>query len=190
MDDPVITRRRECLVYENRFASVYDDDVAHPDGREGRYLRIVEAGGRPGAAALAVCGNRVALVRVYRYPTGEWEWAIPRGFAHGDDPLATARAELVEELGAEPVDLVELGRVYPNSGLLAGWVQLVLARYDTEVVSPLDTAEIAAVRWVDLATLQAEITDGRVEGGVRRRIEDGFTLAALGAATVRGLIHL
>ena len=121
-------------------------------------------------------------MRVYRYPTGEWEWAIPRGFAHGDDPMQTARAELVEELGAEPVELIDLGSVTPNSGLLAGWVQLVLARFDTEVADPLDTGEIAAVRWVDPATLRSEIAGGD--------IRDGFTLAALAAAAVRGLIRL
>lgn len=122
MKDASIRRLRARLVHENRFASVYDDDVAFPDGRVGRYMRIVEGGGRPGVAALAACHDRIALVRVFRYPLGEWEWAIPRGFGHGDDPMASARAKLVEELGVEPAALLDLGALTPNSGLLAGWV--------------------------------------------------------------------
>ena len=140
------------------------------------------AGASRGAAALAMCGERIALVQVYRYPLKEWEWGVPRGFGHGDDAMASARAELVEELGAEPDELVDLGQVTPNSGLLTGWVQMVLARYEVEIAAPVDVDEIGAVRWVDLATLRAEI----VEGGIR----DGFTLATLAAAAVRGLVRL
>ncbi|WP_214406329.1 NUDIX domain-containing protein [Pseudonocardia lacus] len=182
MTEAVIRQLRERIVHENRFATVYDDVVSFPDGRVGEYLRVVEGGGRPGAAVLAVCGERVALVHVYRYPLGEWEWAVPRGFGHCDDPMETALNELVEELGAAPAELVDMGRITPNSGLLAGDVQLAFARYKTEVAAPVDVGEVRAVRWVDLAALGAEITSGA--------IRDGFTLSALAAAALRGFIRL
>ncbi|MGI9000832.1 MAG: NUDIX hydrolase [Pseudonocardia sp.] len=172
----------EQVAYQNRFITVMDDEVEFPDGSLGRYLRIVESEGRPGAAMLAECDGRFALVRTFRYALGDWEWAIPRGFAHGDDPLTTARRELVEELGAEPVEVVPVGTVTPDSGLLSATVHLVHARYDTEIAAPLDTDEVTGVRWVDLDTLRHEIRDGR--------IVDGFTLSALAAAAIHGIISL
>jgi 8-oxo-dGTP pyrophosphatase MutT (NUDIX family) len=177
--DVPIARIAENLVYRNEFVTVYDDPVTFADGGRGSYLRIVESDGCPGVAVLAVAGDKAALVRTYRYPVGTWEWGIPRGFAHGDDPEASARAELAEELGREPEHLARLARMTPNSGLLAGVVQLFIARYPEPVAEPLDRREIAEVRWVPLRTLRAVIAAGE--------ITDGFTLAAVGCAACSGL---
>lgn len=181
-DDAAVRLVRERILLDNPFATIYDDEVEFPGSRMGRHLRIVEGGGLPGVAVLAESAGTYALVRTYRYARGSWEWALPRGFGHSADPCVTARAELVEELGAEPVELVALGEMTPNSGLLAGSVHLLFARYGTAVSAPVDTDEVSAVRWVDLPTLTAEIRAGG--------IVDGFTLAALAAAAVRGLLHL
>jgi 8-oxo-dGTP pyrophosphatase MutT (NUDIX family) len=180
--DREITLVAECEVYRNRFVTVYDDDVSVGGTRPGRYLRIVESGGRPGVAVLAECRGTFALVRTYRYALGSWEWGIPRGYAHGDDPLASAAAELDEELGGPPYDVVPLGVVAPNSGMLTARVRLFYARYDQPVATPADVHEVAEVRWLDLASLLAEIAD--------QRIIEGFTMAAVAAALARGLLPL
>jgi 8-oxo-dGTP pyrophosphatase MutT (NUDIX family) len=179
---PIIRRLSEKIAYSNRFATIYDDPVVFPDGSEGSYLRIVETGGKPGVAMLPVCGGQVALVLTYRYALGSWEWAMPRGFAHGDDPSSSARAELVEELGREPDDLIPIGTVTPNSGLLAGRVNLFLARYATTVAEPTDRNEIADVKWISTKELQDEIASGQ--------IADAFTLSAVTCAQARGLVSL
>jgi 8-oxo-dGTP pyrophosphatase MutT (NUDIX family) len=118
---------------------------------------------------------------VYRYPLGEWEWGLPRGFAHSADPEVTIRAELEEELGAAPAALHPLGRVAPNSGLLAGKAAMFHAVYSEPVADPQDI-EVREVRWVPLQELVRAVGDGHVH--------DGFTLAALAAAAVRGLVAL
>lgn len=179
---PAIRKLGENLVYGNKFAAVYDDPVAFADGSEGSHLRIVESGGKCGAVVLAVCGDRVALVHVYRYPLGAWEWAVPRGFSEDDDPVITARRELSEELGQEPDDLISIGEVTPNSGLLAGHVNIYLARYGSAVSEPSDLKEVAEVKWLALRELYGAIARGD--------ISDGFTLSALMLAQVRGLIDL
>lgn len=181
-DTPPIRRIREREVFGNSFVTVYDDDVALPGDRAGRYLRIVEAGGHPGAAVLACCQDRYALVRTYRYPIGSWEWAIPRGFAHGDDPRESALGELREEIGGEPAELTALGIVSSNSGLLAGRVHLFYARYAEEIAAPTDKDEVTAVRWVDLGTLLAGIAGGS--------LIDSFTMSAITLAAARGVLSL
>jgi len=175
-----IRKVAEREVYRNRFVTVFDDEVALGDGTPGHHVRIVSGDGKPGVAVLAMAGDEVALVRTYRYPLGRWDWGIPRGFGQSSDPVVSARAELVEEVGAEPDELVPLAKVTPDSGLLASTVELFLARYAAPVAAPTDTQEIAEVRWVGLAEFFSLIASGS--------LTDGYTVSAVGAAVARGLV--
>lgn len=168
------------MVYANRFITLYDDDVRFADGSAGTYGRLVSSGGLPGVAVLPLAAGAAGLVRVYRYPPAAWEWGIPRGNAHGTDPALTASEELLEELGARPDTLTELGRVNPNSGILAGADWLFAAGYGGQPAAPRDTREVAAVAWVPVPELLAGIAAGD--------ITDGYTLAAVCAALCRGLL--
>lgn len=161
-------------MFANRFVTVYDDDVAFPGGRTGRYVRVVQSGGQPGVAVLPIASGHVGLVRVYRYPVAAWEWGIPRGLAQGGDPAATAREELLEELGAYPDSVIPLGQMTPDSGILAAVVHLYAASYGHMPTAARDTDEVAGICWLPLAQLQEAIRGGQVT--------DGFTLAAVGAA--------
>jgi 8-oxo-dGTP pyrophosphatase MutT (NUDIX family) len=129
---------------------------------------------------LPVCGKQIGLVRTYRYPLASWEWALPRGYAHGEDTGRSARIELAEELGREPDNLTFIGIVTPNSGVLASHVELFVAHYETVAIKPMDPQEIAKVKWITLKKLYNEITAGQ--------IKDAFTLSALACAQARGLI--
>jgi 8-oxo-dGTP pyrophosphatase MutT (NUDIX family) len=178
---PAIRRLSENVIFRNAYAAIYDDPVEFGDGRHGSYLRVIESDGRPGVAILPLCDHKVALVRTYRHPLGSWEWAVPRGFAHGEDADLSARAELAEELGGEPEALIPIGMVTPNSGLLASRVLIYLARYSAPITKPTDRAEVADARWVDVAALYDEIASGS--------INDGFTLSAISLALCLGLIE-
>jgi hypothetical protein len=180
MDQPPIVRQSENLVFSNKYVTVYDDPVRWPDGATGNFLRIVESDGRPGVAVLPVAAGRIGLVKTFRYAVNEWEWGIPRGFGDFADVRRSARAELTEELGALPDDLVPLGIVTPNSGLLSSKVQVFLATYSAPASAPLDRDEIHGVRWPTLEELQSEVAAGQ--------ISDSFTLAALSLALLSGRI--
>lgn len=180
MSGPPIRRTRENLVHENAYVRVYDDDVEFGDGSAGRYVRIEPAGDGPGAVLLARHEGRIALVRTYRYPLAAWQWALPRGFAHGTDPLVTARAELAEETGVTDADLRVIGTVTPDSGVQAHRVAIVLADVRRLPDGGPPDDEVAEVRWASLDELEREIASGAVE--------DGFTLAALALARARGLL--
>lgn len=182
MPDPPITRLAERAAYQNRFATVYDDDVKFGDGRTGSYLRIVQSDGSPGVAVLPIAEDQVAMVRVYRYPTDEWEWGIPRGLAQGGDPEATARQELIEELGVAPARLMEFGCMTPDSGLLSATVHVYAAEYYRmpPPLAPRDREEVSDARWWPKRMLTGAIVTGQVK--------DGFTLAAVCYAVCWGLI--
>jgi len=180
--NPPIRRLHERLVYRNRFAAIYDDPVVFAGGNEGTYLRIVESGGKPGVAMLPLCGSQIALVQTYRYAVESLEWGVPRGFAQDADPIISARAELTEELGRQPDELLPIGIISPNSGLLAGQVHLFLARYATKAIEPKDGDEIIDVEWIGVRELFGRIARGD--------IADAFTLSAITCAAARGLIEL
>lgn len=177
----IIKRLRPREVYANDYIVVNDDDVAFPDGSEGRYLRVENVGGNAGAVVIATHACRVALVRVYRYPIGRWQWGLPRGFAVSDDPLATARAELREELGvAEPASITIIGSFTPDSGIRASSTFVVHAAVDEPSEQPEDQKEVAEIRWVGPDTL-----DGMIRSG---ELDDGMTLSALAIADRHGIL--
>jgi 8-oxo-dGTP pyrophosphatase MutT (NUDIX family) len=169
-----IARVAEKLVYRNRFVAVYDDEVRFMNGRPGRYYRIVSGEGRPGAVIVPLAGDEVALVRTWRYAVQAWEWGFPRGYAHGNDPEQTARIELAEEIGADPLELTLLGQTWPDSAHLQAVVSVFAARMSPEAVNsePADSEEAAEIRWLPVRDLAALIAGGA--------IRDGFTLAAFG----------
>lgn len=182
MEQSPIVRLAEHAVFSNEYVTVYDDPVRRPNGETGNYLRIVESDGRPGVAMLPVAGGRIGLVKTFRYALGEWEWGIPRGFGDFTDVNLSARAELTEELGHLPDELVPLGVVTPNSGLLSSKVQVFLATYPAPVSAPQDQNEIHDVRWPTFEQLQREVAAGE--------ISDSFTLAALTLAMLSGRLPL
>lgn len=158
------------VVYENDFVTVRADRVRFASGKTSTYAHMMPTRPGPGVVVVAIHGGLIALVKTYRYPLQEFQWGLPRGFSHGDDPLQTARAELLEELGAVVSDCAILGQMTPDSGLLGQRVAVVRAVVDA-VGERTDEDEVAAVAWVPLDELM-----GRV---VRGEIEDSFTLSAL-----------
>jgi 8-oxo-dGTP pyrophosphatase MutT (NUDIX family) len=94
--------------------------------------------------------------------------------------------ELHEETGLRmPEDaLIDLGAVAPNSGILAAEVKLFAAIVDesTPAGDVVDVAEIDSFDWHELSDVNRLVMD--------EDLTDAFTLAALAAAAVRGLVRL
>jgi len=171
---------RETIVYSNEFATIHDDAVEFPGGRPGTYLTVTPGDGNPGAVIVALAEGKLGLVKVFRYPLGAWQWGFPRGFAHGPDPIQTARAELHEELGLE-ADLTLIGWFTPDSGVLTSRVAVVLARASSTASSPTDVVEVADVAWLTPADLQSRFG--------RPGYDDGMTMAAFSLAIANGCLE-
>lgn len=167
--NPEIRRIKERAAYsdpENGWVTLFFDDVEFPDGRRGRYTRIVEHGGVDGVAILPFKQGLVGLAKQYRYPVGSEMSEIPRGFGESGDSRVDAAREIREEIGADvpPAALIPLGDVHPNSGLLQGKVVLFAA----------DCSEIV---------LDNSMTDGEVQRFRWVRIDDAFRMAGSGEIT-------
>lgn len=86
-------------IYENSWIKVREDQVLNPGGKQGIY-GVVEFK----KVAIAILpldeNNNTWIVGQYRYPHDTYEWEIPEGGSElGEDPLETAKRELLEEVG-------------------------------------------------------------------------------------------
>jgi ADP-ribose pyrophosphatase len=124
-------------------------------------------------------GGDVVLIQHFRHATRSWHWEIPRGGGtEGLDDETNAAKELREEIGAGARELIALGTVHPDTGILAQPVALYAARIDT--VGEVEHAEgIRGLRAVPFADAEEMAATGQ--------ITDGFTIAALFRARRAGL---
>jgi ADP-ribose pyrophosphatase len=103
-------------IYENPWISVREDQVIQPSGGKGIYgvvhLRNIAIG------VLPIDDNEyVHLVGQFRYTLNSYSWEIPQGGcpetddpAKKEEPLQTAKRELLEETGLVASQWQELGR--------------------------------------------------------------------------------
>jgi ADP-ribose pyrophosphatase len=143
-------------VYRGGFFDVRRDEVRRPDGKQAvrEYIR------HPGAVMMVplLDDNTVVLVRQFRYPLRRHFIEVPAGkLEPGEDPLATAKRELIEECGYEAARWRHLTTLHPCIGYSDERIELYLARDlrhvgtapdDGEFLEVLPTPIDQALKWV------------------------------------------
>lgn len=148
-------------VYQGQLLHVKEDEVRLPDGRLGRREYIVH----PGAAViLAMPDERTLLLeRQFRYALRRHLLELPAGkIDPGEDPLATAQRELLEETGHTARVWKHLTTLYPVAGYSDERIELYLARDLEYVGRRLDDGEFLEVRALALETALEWVRDGRI----------------------------
>jgi ADP-ribose pyrophosphatase len=118
-------------------------------------------------AIFPVDGNRCKLLRQYRYAIDQYIIEAPAGtMEQGEEPLATAGRELIEETGFAAKTIVPKGFIYTTPGFTDEKIFLFEARD----LSPSqeygkDEDEVIEVIDVALTDLPAMIRDGRIVDG-------------------------
>lgn len=94
-----ILRKKD--VYETPWIKVTHHDVLNPAGKQGIYGTVHFKNYALGIVALDE-NNHTWIVGQYRFPMNEYTWEIPEGGGPvEEDPLESARRELMEETGIE-----------------------------------------------------------------------------------------
>ncbi|MER7460973.1 NUDIX hydrolase [Micromonospora sp. NPDC126480] len=171
---------RTGVVFRDEYVVLVRDPVRFPGGGLGTYIRSMPGTGGDGVVLLPVLDGAVVLVEHFRHATRDWHLEAPRGFGEAGVPAAEQAArELREEIGVEPVRLVDLGVLHPDTGTATDRVQLYLA--EIAGLGDLGTGEgIRSARRYPAEEVGRLIRDGVVT--------DSFTIAAWTRAWLRGLL--
>ncbi|MEL9991397.1 MAG: NUDIX hydrolase [Thermoproteus sp.] len=138
----------------------------------------------PGAVAvLAVRDGRAVLVRQFRPAIGAWTLEIPAGTLEpGEDPIAAAEREMVEETGYRPLALRLLLEFYPSPGVSNELIRIYYAdRLQYVGVGERDPGE------VDMEVVEVEPREvfALIEKG---EVKDSKTIIAFLTARQLGLL--
>jgi ADP-ribose pyrophosphatase len=146
--------------WTGRSIRVRIDEVERSDGHR-TAREIVE---HPGAVVmLAWDGERLAMVRQWRHATGQILLELPAGTLEPDEqPAATARRELAEEVGLAATTWVEGPRFFTAPGFCTELMHLYLATDLTDALAEADADELLERSWLTLADAIVAADDGRI----------------------------
>ena len=139
------------LAYDGGLLKVKRDEVRLPDGHQAWREYVLH----PGAVmVLAYVDPRTLLLeRQYRYPKQRHFIELPAGkLEPGEDPLATAKRELIEECGYEAAEWRRVTTIDPCIGYSNEVIHIYAARGLKHVGSNLDVGE-------HLETFEATLAD-------------------------------
>jgi ADP-ribose pyrophosphatase len=132
-----------------------------PNGNE-RERIIVHPGNA--VAVLPIDGDRCKLLKQFRYAIDQYIFEAPAGTMEpGEDPLETARRELIEETGFAAKTITEKGFIFTTPGYTDEKIYLFEAR-DLSSSDEYGKDEDEVIEVVDIATgdLEGMIREGSI----------------------------
>ena len=128
--------RTRVLLKREPWLRVLADDVELPDGRVVEdYLRLEELD-FVAIVAIRAAGD-VAILRCYKHGLGTIDEQLPAGYIEGgENPLKTAKRELLEETGCVADDWLALGRFVISGNRGINTAHVFLANDCRQIASP------------------------------------------------------
>ncbi len=175
----VIKQLSSRVVYSNPWMTVKEDDVEFPGGHRGIY-GVVEK--QDFALVVPWDGERLHLVRQYRYPIKGAYWEFPQGAAFDGvhTPEELARRELAEETGLRAGALEPLGFLYQANGYAQQGFHVFFATRLEEGVRDLEPTEAG----MESGSFTLPEFETMVRTG---EVRDGPTVSAYGLLRLHGL---
>jgi ADP-ribose pyrophosphatase len=172
MSDPHLREHRlgGVVLSKGNFLEVRRDDVRLPDGGQATREYVVH----PGAVAIVplLDDGRLVLERQFRYPVGRVLLEFPAGkIDPGEDTLACARRELLEETGYHARQWARAGMVHNAAAYSTEGIEIWFARGLS-----LGTQRLDAGEFIELCLLSEAELDGHAASG---QLTDVKTLVGL-----------
>lgn len=148
-------------VYHGSFLDVRRDVVRLPDGREATREYVVHPGAVMVVALLP--DGRLVMERQYRYPVGQVMVEFPAGkLDPGEDGLACAQRELLEETGYRARRWSKAGILHPVIGYATEIIEIWFADGLTAGPQQLDEGEFLDVFAARQDELEAWMQSGHL----------------------------
>ncbi len=166
MQKPLWRRRASTLVADSPHMRLRVDELELPDGTIVPDYYVRESHGFVVVLPLTADG-RVVLVRQYRYGSDAIHLELPAGGLHaGEDPLACAQRELLEETGYEAARWTFVGAYYAEPVRASAKAHMFLATDARKVREPApDPTEVMEVEIATLEAFRSMLTDGSIDAG-------------------------
>ncbi|QZA80579.1 NUDIX domain-containing protein [Deefgea piscis] len=166
-------------LFKGKLLNAFCDTVRLPDGSTAtrEYIK------HPGAVMVIpqLADGRLLLERQFRYPLDRVFIEFPAGkLDAGEDPLACAQRELLEETGYSAASWEYLGVIHPIISYTDEEIKLYLARDLTAGERQLDDGEFLESITMSMPELIAGVLDGS--------ITDAKTIAGVFWAQQKGLV--
>ena len=154
------------IIAEDQYLYWIRDAVIFPSEAKGTYDRIIwKSGihGAPGVAILPYLPDRKIIVNLnYRHATRSWEIELPRGMRKKNETLRMAAIrELKEETGYQLDEILLLGTMAVDSGILTSLIPVVACKAHTPCKSNPDYSEAISKNLIlSLSELEEALLQG------------------------------
>jgi ADP-ribose pyrophosphatase len=152
--------------FEGPVFRVVTDDVREPGGQPRRRDVVRHHGS---VVIFAVDDSKskrdplILLERQYRHAAAQYLYELPAGSLEpGEEPLAGAKRELLEETGYQAKHWTKLVRYFASPGFLGEWMQIFVAEGLTPGDAQPEEDEQIELFAVPLSELLREIDAGRI----------------------------
>lgn len=153
---------KKTTVYDGHIIKVRCDCALSAEGDEVP-REVVE---HPGGVGIALEDDegKFFFVTQYRYAQEEIMLEYPAGKKEaGEDPMTTAKREIIEETGYEGVDFVHLGSMVPTPAYDTEVIELYYARQGRYLGQHLDSDEAINLTKFTLDEITEKIVSGEVK---------------------------
>lgn len=151
------------ILYNNKYGySLREDKVITPAGTEGSYM-VFESKGFVSIVATTT-DNKIIMVKQWRYPIDKESIEIPAGTIEGnDDPLETAKRELLEEVGGVSESWQKLTSYWIGNGAMKIKGHVYWADNVTIGKSNQEETEKISVISEDFEEVKKRVLDGGID---------------------------
>lgn len=152
------------LLHQGRVFDLFSENITLDNG----VTTSIDILHHPGAAAIVPMADPETLIwiRQYRHAVGDYIWEIPAGtLDDGENPMACARRELIEETGFSADTWQPLGEIVPVPGYSSERIHLYLASNLNIARQNLDRDELLAVHRIPFSEALDMVFSGKVVDG-------------------------